>query len=96
MATKYAPSFEATLALKFQPLRSEGRVLLPAGEPLVVQSDHLHTRRALVEACAERGWAIHYKSKELARCVSTDEDQPREVVRTGGKMLMAVWIGGAL
>ena len=84
------------IALKFQPLKLVGRILLPAGEPLVVQSDHLHTRRALVEACAERGWAIHYRSQELAKCVSTDESQPREVVRTSGKMLMAVWIGGAL
>jgi hypothetical protein len=82
------------IALKFQPLQSLESILLPIGEPLVIQSDYLHTRRALVEACAERGWAIHYKSKALARCVSTEDSQPCEVVRTAKSLLMAVWVGG--
>lgn len=81
------------ITLTIQPLRTEGRVLLPVGKPQTITTDYLNVRRAVVEVCGERGWYIHKRSKDLARCVSGAA--PVAVACTvGGQMLLGVWIGG--
>lgn len=81
------------MKLTLQPLRTEGRVLLPVGNPQTIESDYLNTRRAIVEECGERGMCLHKRSADLARCVAGVS--PAAVAYTvGGGMLVGVWIGG--
>lgn len=93
MATKYAPCSGITLTV--QPLHTEGKVLMPIGQPFTIESDYLHVGRAIVEESRERGWCVHKRSKDLARRVSA-QVAPREVVKSEGGMLLGVWLGGAL
>lgn len=82
------------ITLTIQPLRADGRVLLPTGTPKTIESDYLNSRRAIVEECGERGMCLHKRSADLARCVSGVS--PAAVAYTvGGEMLVGVWIGGA-
>jgi hypothetical protein len=82
------------IALTFRPLRANGRVLLPVGQPVTIESDYLHTRRAIVAEAGERGWCIHKRSRDLCRCVA-GEVAPAEIVYSvGGEMLLGVWKGG--
>jgi hypothetical protein len=82
------------ITLTFQPLRTEGRVLVPAGQPVVVETDYLHLGRAIVEASGERGLCVHRRSRDLCQCVA-GETAPAEVVYSvGGEQLLGVWRGG--
>jgi hypothetical protein len=83
------------IALRIQPLRIEGRVLLPVGQSLTIQSDYLNTRRAIVEECRERGWFVHRRSRQLCACVA-EGVVPAEVVYTADGGLIGVWKGGIL
>jgi hypothetical protein len=78
------------ISLHFIPLFPVGRVLVPRGEGIRVESDYLHTRRAIREECCERGWSISRQSIQLGRCV-TAVNPPVEVVVVPGGQLYGVW-----
>ena len=90
MTTNYSPNF---LTLTVQPLRTEGKVLLPIGAPFEILSDYLHITRAVREESRERGWSVHKRSEQLVRCV-VGETSPSAVVKSGGGLLLAVYVGG--
>lgn len=83
------------ISLTFQPLRADGRVLLPVGKPQTITSDYLNTRRAIVEECAERGMCLHKRSKDLTQYVATEKAPYAVAYTVGGEVLVGVWIGGA-
>lgn len=90
MATKCAP---VGITLTIQPLRTEGKLLLPIGRSFEIVSDYLNSRRAIVEESRERNWSVHVRSVALARRVSA-ETPPKAVVKSEGGVLLGVWIGG--
>lgn len=83
------------ITLTLQPLRADGRVLLPVGKPQTIESDYLNTRRAIVEECGERDMCLHKRSAALARCVAGERAPVAVAYTVGGGMLVGVWIGGA-
>lgn len=83
------------IPLTFRPLRAEGRVLLPVGQPMTIESDYLNLRRAIVTEAGERGWCIHRRSRDLCRCVA-GEVPPVEIVYSVGGGLLGVWKGAAV
>lgn len=83
------------MKLTFIPLRTEGRVLVPRMTAhMVVESDYLNSRRAIVEECGERGMCLHKRSADLARCVAGEKAPTAVAYTVGGGMLVGVWIGG--
>lgn len=82
------------ITLTFQPLQTQGRVLVPTGQPTVVQSDYLHYGRAIIAEAGARGWCVHRRSRELCQCVA-GETAPAEIVfSASGDLLLGVWRGG--
>lgn len=80
------------ITLTLQPLRTEGRVLVPTGKPQTITSDYLNSHRAVIEECGERDWFVHKRSKDLTRCVSGEA--PLAIACTvGGETLIGVWKG---
>lgn len=81
------------ITLLVKPLRTEGRVLIPTGSPIVIDSDYLNVKRAVVEECHAKGWTLSSKSAKLRRQVAGES--PFAVAKTGSGMLMGIWrVGG--
>jgi len=81
------------ITLLAKPLRTEGRVLIPTGSPIVIDSDYLNVKRAVVEECHAKGWTLSSQSAKLRTQVAGES--PLAVAKTGSGMLMGIWrVGG--
>lgn len=83
------------ITLLAKPLIAQGRVLVPTGSPIVIDSDYLNIKRAVVEECAVRNWSVSSQSAKLRRQVAGEP--PFAVAKSEGGMLLGLWrVGGGV